>query len=76
MSAIDAHNEQVVMEPQRASRQRRFVRQEILNTTAELLKRDDLENITMRRISQEIRYSPTTIYLHSATRPMYLHTNK
>ena len=49
---------------ERRARQKKFLRQEILDAASELFVRDGYENLSMRRIAEKIEYSPTTIYLH------------
>ena len=49
---------------ERRARQKKFLRQEILDAASELFVRDGFENVSMRRIAERIEYSPTTIYLH------------
>jgi AcrR family transcriptional regulator len=49
---------------ERKLRQKRFLRQEILDAASELFVRDGYENVSMRRIADKIEYSPTTIYLY------------
>jgi len=49
---------------ERRARQRKFLRQEILDAASELFVKDGYENVSMRRIAERIEYSPTTIYLH------------
>jgi len=49
---------------ERRARQKRFLRQEILDAASELFVRDGYENVSMRRIADRIEYSPTTIYLY------------
>lgn len=49
---------------ERRARQKRFLRQEILDAASELFVREGYENVSMRRIAEKIEYSPTTIYLH------------
>lgn len=49
---------------ERKLRQKRFLRQEILDAASELFVRDGYENVSMRRIAEKIEYSPTTIYLY------------
>jgi AcrR family transcriptional regulator len=49
---------------ERKARQKRFLRQEILDAASELFVRDGYENVSMRRIADRIEYSPTTIYLY------------
>lgn len=49
---------------ERKLRQKRFLRQEILDAASELFVREGFENVSMRRIADKIEYSPTTIYLY------------
>lgn len=49
---------------ERRARQKKFLRQEILDAAGELFVRYGYENVSMRRIAEKIEYSPTTIYLH------------
>ena len=49
---------------ERRARQKRFLRQEILDAASELFVRDGYENVSMRRIADKIEYSPTTIYIY------------
>jgi AcrR family transcriptional regulator len=49
---------------ERRARQKKYLRQEILDAASELFVRDGYENVSMRRIADRIEYSPTTIYLH------------
>jgi len=49
---------------ERKERQKRYLRQEILDAASELFVRDGYENVSMRRIAEKIEYSPTTIYLY------------
>lgn len=49
---------------ERKARQKRFLRQEILDAASELFVKDGYENVSMRRIADRIEYSPTTIYLY------------
>lgn len=49
---------------ERRARQKRFLRQEILDAASELFVRDGYENVSMRRIAGKIEYSPTTIYIY------------
>lgn len=49
---------------ERRARQKRFLRQEIMDAASELFVRDGYENVSMRRIADKIEYSPTTIYLY------------
>ncbi len=49
---------------ERKLRQRKFLRQEILDAASELFVKEGYENVSMRRIAEKIEYSPTTIYLY------------
>jgi AcrR family transcriptional regulator len=49
---------------ERRARQKKYLRQEILDAASELFVRDGYENVSMRRIADKIEYSPTTIYLY------------
>ncbi len=49
---------------ERKARQKRFLRQEILDAASELFVKEGFEHVSMRRIADRIEYSPTTIYLY------------
>jgi AcrR family transcriptional regulator len=49
---------------ERRARQKKYLRQEILDAASELFVREGYENVSMRRIAERIEYSPTTIYLY------------
>src|SRR5208283_3951811 len=49
---------------ERKARQKRFLRQEILDAASELFVKEGFERVSMRRIADKIEYSPTTIYLY------------
>src|SRR5208337_692403 len=49
---------------ERKLRQKKFLRQEILDAASELFVKEGFENVSMRRIAEKIEYSPTTIYLY------------
>jgi AcrR family transcriptional regulator len=49
---------------ERKARQKRFLRQEILDAASELFVKEGYEQVSMRRIADKIEYSPTTIYLY------------
>jgi len=49
---------------ERRERQKKYLRQEILDAARELFVRDGYENVSMRRIADKIEYSPTTIYIY------------
>src|SRR5215471_11828421 len=48
----------------RRARQRRLLRQQILDAARELLVRDGYNALSMRKVADRIDYSPTAIYLH------------
>lgn len=49
---------------ERKLRQKKYLRQEILDAASELFVKDGYENVSMRGIAEKIEYSPTTIYLY------------
>jgi AcrR family transcriptional regulator len=49
---------------ERKLREKKFLRQEILDAASELFVTEGYENVSMRRIADKIEYSPTTIYLY------------
>jgi AcrR family transcriptional regulator len=49
---------------ERRARQKKFLRQEIMDAASELFVREGYENVSMRRIADKIEYSPTTIYIY------------
>jgi AcrR family transcriptional regulator len=49
---------------ERRARQKKFLRQEILDAASEMFVRDGYENVSMRRIADKIEYTPTTIYIY------------
>ena len=49
---------------ERRAREKRYLRQEILDAASELFVKEGFENVSMRRIADRIEYSPTTIYLY------------
>jgi AcrR family transcriptional regulator len=49
---------------ERKARQKKFLRQEILDAASELFVKEGYENVSMRRIAEKIEYSPTTIYIY------------
>jgi AcrR family transcriptional regulator len=58
---------------ERKSRQKGILRQEILDAARDLFAREGYESVTMRRIADQIEYSPTTIYLHFKDKAELLH---
>ena len=59
---------------ERRARQKKFLRQEILDAASELFVRDGYENVSMRRIADKIEYSPTTIYIYFKDKAELLET--
>ena len=49
---------------ERRAREKRYLRQEIMDAASELFVKEGYENVSMRRIADRIEYSPTTIYLY------------
>jgi AcrR family transcriptional regulator len=49
---------------ERRSREKKELRQEILDAARDLFVREGFENVSMRKIADKIEYSPTTIYLY------------
>ena len=49
---------------ERRAREKKLLRQEILDAASELFVREGYENVSMRRVADKIEYSPTTIYLY------------
>lgn len=49
---------------ERREREKKVLRQEILDAASELFVKEGFENVSMRRIADKIEYSPTTIYLY------------
>src|SRR5258708_21474474 len=49
---------------ERRAREKRYLRQEIMDAASELFVKEGFENVSMRRIADRIEYSPTTIYLY------------
>jgi AcrR family transcriptional regulator len=49
---------------ERRAREKKELRQEILDAARDLFIRDGYENVSMRKIAEKIEYSPTTIYLY------------
>src|SRR5436853_2685087 len=49
---------------QRRAREKEALRQEILDAARELFVKEGYENVSMRRVAENIEYSPTTIYLY------------
>ena len=49
---------------ERRARQKKYLRQEILDAASELFVKNGYENVSMRGIAEKIEYSPTTIYLY------------
>jgi len=49
---------------ERRAREKKELRQEILDAARDLFVREGYENVSMRKIAEKIEYSPTTIYLY------------
>jgi AcrR family transcriptional regulator len=49
---------------ERRLREKKELRQEILDAARDLFVREGFENVSMRKIAEKIEYSPTTIYLY------------
>ncbi|HLH39300.1 MAG TPA: TetR/AcrR family transcriptional regulator [Bryobacteraceae bacterium] len=49
---------------ERRLREKRELREEILEAARDLFVREGFENVSMRKIAEKIEYSPTTIYLY------------
>jgi AcrR family transcriptional regulator len=49
---------------ERRAREKRELRQEILDAARDLFVREGFEHVSMRKIAERIEYSPTTIYLY------------
>lgn len=49
---------------ERRAREKKELRQEILDAAREMFVEDGYENVSMRKIAEKIEYSPTTIYLY------------
>jgi AcrR family transcriptional regulator len=47
---------------ERRAREKKELRQEILDAARDLFVREGFENVSMRKIAEKIEYSPTTIY--------------
>jgi len=49
---------------ERRAREKKELRQEILDAARELFVQEGFEHVSMRKIAEKIEYSPTTIYLY------------
>ena len=49
---------------ERRERQKGLLRQEILDAARDILVREGYEGLSMRKVAEQIDYSPTAIYLH------------
>jgi AcrR family transcriptional regulator len=49
---------------ERREREKKELRQEILDAARDMFVREGFENVSMRKIAEKIEYSPTTIYLY------------
>ena len=57
----------------RREREKLATRELILDAARELFAREGYEAVTMRRIAEQIEYSPTAIYLHFADKDALIH---
>jgi AcrR family transcriptional regulator len=57
----------------RREREKQATRELILDVARELFAREGYEAVTMRRIAENIEYSPTAIYLHFADKDSLIH---
>lgn len=58
---------------ERRSRHRLALRHQILNAAREVFVREGYESVSMRKIAERIKYSPTTIYLYFRDKADLLH---
>ncbi|MBI1747867.1 MAG: TetR/AcrR family transcriptional regulator [Acidobacteria bacterium] len=58
---------------ERRGREKKELRQVILDAARELFLKQGYENVSMRKIANQIEYSPTTIYLHFKDKVDLLH---
>ena len=49
---------------ERRERQKGLLRQEILDAARDILVREGYDGLSMRKVAEQIKYSPTAIYLH------------
>jgi AcrR family transcriptional regulator len=49
---------------ERRAREKKELRQDILDAARDMFVREGFENVSMRKIAEKIEYSPTTIYLY------------
>jgi AcrR family transcriptional regulator len=49
---------------ERRAREKKELRQEIVDAARELFVKEGFDNVSMRKIAEKIEYSPTTIYLY------------
>jgi AcrR family transcriptional regulator len=49
---------------ERGDRQKGLLRQEILDAARDILAREGYDGLSMRKLAEQIKYSPTAIYLH------------
>lgn len=59
--------------PERKERSRQLMRQAILDTAKRLFVEHSFEEVSIRRIAEEIEYSPRTIYLYFQDKDDILH---
>lgn len=59
---------------ERRAREKKFLREEILDAARDLFLKHGYENVSMRKIAEKIEYSPTTIYLYFHDKAEILNT--
>lgn len=59
--------------PERRERERKELRERILNAARELLVKRGYDAVTMREIAKRIEYSPTALYKHFADKDALVH---
>jgi AcrR family transcriptional regulator len=64
VNTLNSVKEMLLGVKERKARQKKFLRQEILDAASELFVKEGYENVSMRRVADKIEYSPTTIYLY------------
>ena len=58
---------------ERREREKKELKQEILDAARDLFVREGFENVSMRKIAEKIEYSPTAIYLHFKDKEALVH---
>jgi AcrR family transcriptional regulator len=58
---------------ERKARHKKALREQILDAAREVFAKEGYESVSMRRIAEEIEYSPTTIYLYFKDKAELMH---